>query len=170
MRACVALGSNLGDRLANLRAACVALETLPAVEGQLRTSAVYETTPIDCAPESPAFLNAAVEFHYQGELLTLFRALQNIELAMGRASIRQKNEPRVIDLDLLYFGDTIREDSVLTLPHPRITERAFVLAPLQDLDPELILPGQSRRVSDLLAMIDHSGIYRTNFSLRGTGI
>ncbi len=162
----MALGSNLGDRLANLRAACDALDALPGVESELRTSAVYETVPVDCAPGTPAFLNAAAEFDYTGEIMSLFQALQDIERAMGRASVRKKNAPRVIDLDLLYFGEITRSDANLTLPHPRITERAFVLAPLADLDPLLILPGQNRTISELLAEIDCSGIRQIQSSLR----
>jgi 2-amino-4-hydroxy-6-hydroxymethyldihydropteridine diphosphokinase len=161
----VALGSNLGDRLSNLRAACEALEALPGVEGKIRTSAVYETAPVDCPPGTPAFLNAAVEFIYAGELLSLFQALQDLECKMGRASVREKNAPRVIDLDLLYFGEITRSDAALTLPHPRITERAFVLAPLADLDPGLVLPGQIRPISELLAEIDPSGIRRIKLTL-----
>jgi 2-amino-4-hydroxy-6-hydroxymethyldihydropteridine diphosphokinase len=150
MRVAVALGSNLGERLANLRNAQKDIAALSGALPPMRSSGIYETEPVGCEKGAAKFLNAAIEFGYEGEALDLMHKLAAIEKLLGRPSAHPKNVSRPIDLDLLYFGDLEIETADLHLPHPRITEREFVLRPLSDIRPDLILPKQSEPVSVLL--------------------
>ena len=150
MRAGVALGSNLGERLANLRNARKEIAALSGVLLPLRASAIYETEPVGCEPGAAKFLNAAIEFGYDGEAEELMRALATIETLLGRSASHARNVSRTIDLDLLYFGDLEIETAELQLPHPRLTEREFVLRPLTDIRPDLVLPKQTESVGALL--------------------
>ncbi|HEX8490109.1 MAG TPA: 2-amino-4-hydroxy-6-hydroxymethyldihydropteridine diphosphokinase, partial [Chthoniobacterales bacterium] len=135
MRAAVALGSNLGERLANLRNARKDIAALSGALPPMRSSAIYETEPVGCEKGAGKFLNAAIEFGYAGEAMELLRQLAAIEKLWGRPGAHPKNVSRTIDLDLLYFGDVEIETADLQLPHPRIAEREFVLRPLADLNP-----------------------------------
>ena len=146
----IALGSNLGDRLAHLEAARQALARLHTGPEAPLISPVYETEPVDCAPGTAAYLNAVMEIEYNGEPLALFHALQEIERNQGRPPNHGRNTPRTLDLDLLYAGDCTLDTPALTLPHPRITSRRFVLQPLADLHPGLVLPGLNKNVTQLL--------------------
>lgn len=157
MRAGVALGSNLGDRLGNLSAARTAILELPGVNPPVSSSPVYETDPVGCEPGAPGFLNAVIEFTYDGEPTELFRELRQIESSLGRPTQHERNVSRSIDVDLLYFGDTILATEQLTLPHPRIFQRRFVLQPLADIQPDRILPGQTKTIRELLALAPSSG-------------
>ena len=150
MRVAVALGSNLGERLANLRNARKDIDALPGALPPMHSSAIYETEPVDCERGAGKFLNAAIEFGYAGEALDLLRQLAAIEKLWGRPGAHPKNVSRTIDLDLLYFGDMEIKTADLQLPHPRIAEREFVLRPLADIRPDLVLPKQSEPVSALL--------------------
>lgn len=150
MRAGVALGSNLGDRLSNLREARSAIEALGDVRPPLLASAVYETEPVGCAADTAKFLNAVIEIEYAGEARDLLRELVEIETRLGRPASHARNASRTLDLDLLYFGDTAIETPELQLPHPRIAEREFVLRPLADIRPDLVLPKQTESARDLL--------------------
>ena len=150
MRAGIALGSNLGDRLATLRAARAQLSELPKLEKPLLVSAVYETDPIGCEPNAPPFLNAVIEIGYSGDARALLGELRQIEAALGRPVMHERNASRTLDLDLLYFGETQPSESDLQLPHPRMRERRFVLEPLYDIRPELVLPAQREDVATLL--------------------
>jgi len=156
MRTAVALGSNLGDRLDNLCSARQKIIDLPDVRPPVLSSAVYETDPVDCEPGAHKFLNAVVEFDYEGDPLNLWKQLVAIEIALGRPLNHQRKVSRKIDIDLLYFGDTEIDRDELQLPHPRMHQRKFVLRPLADLGPELILPRQAKRVRELLAQSDDS--------------
>ena len=151
MRAGVALGSNIGDRLANLRNARKDVAALQGVLPPLRSSAIYETEPVDCEKGAAKFFNAVIEFGYAGEAHELRRALAGIEKMLGRPSAHERNVSRTIDLDLLYFGELVIESSELRLPHPRIVGREFVLRPLAEIRPDLVLPQQTETVSVLLA-------------------
>ena len=153
MRCGIALGSNLGDRLAHLRVACAAVRLLHTGPDAPLVSPIYETDPVDCAPDSPAYLNAVIEIGHEGGALGLLRALQQIEHREGRPAAHAFHSSRTLDLDLLYMGDTALQSPALTLPHPRIAERRFVLQPLGDIRPELILPGQTQPVAALLAAL-----------------
>jgi 2-amino-4-hydroxy-6-hydroxymethyldihydropteridine diphosphokinase len=146
----VALGSNLGDRLANLRAARTAIESLDRVRPPLLASPVYETEPVGCAADAAKFLNAVIEIEYAGDARDLLRQLVEIETRLGRPASHARNASRTLDLDLLYFGDAQIEMPELQLPHPRIAEREFVLRPLADIRPDLILPQQVESTRDLL--------------------
>lgn len=153
----MALGSNLGDRMAILRNARKAIAKLGDVRLPIRASAIYETEPVDCEAGATKFLNAVVEFEYAGEPQDLRRELAGIEESLGRPESHTRNTSRPIDLDLLYFGQLELETKELRIPHPRISGREFVLRPLADLRPELVLPKQTKPVSELLAECAKSG-------------
>jgi 2-amino-4-hydroxy-6-hydroxymethyldihydropteridine diphosphokinase len=150
VRAGIALGSNLGNRLANLRAAIDALRGISETGEPFLEAPIYQTEPRFCPPGSPDFLNTVVEFGYGGSPLELLASAREIETGLGRTRSGLQNEPRVIDVDLLYLGDLVHDDADLELPHPRIGERRFVLQPLAEIRPELRLPGHERTVSELL--------------------
>ena len=150
MRAGIALGSNLGDRLAKLKAAREQLERLPNVRPPILASAVYDTEPVACEPNAPRFLNAVIELGYDGEPTDLLHDLKRIEAELGRPPDHERNRSRTLDLDLLYFGDVTTSGPQLKLPHPRMHERRFVLQPLHDIRPELVLPSQNENVAALL--------------------
>ena len=117
----------------------------------MQLSAIYETEPVGCEPGAAKFLNAAVEFGYEGQPGELLHALGTIEKTLGRPANHGRNVSRKIDLDLLYFGEAVTTTTELALPHPRIFGREFVLRPLADIRPDLILPGQPKSVAQLLA-------------------
>ena len=149
MRRCVlALGSNLGDRLDMLESAC---DYLADVFGGLRLSQVYETEPVGCPAGSPSYLNACVEVETDMPAEELLELCMRIEQELGRTRSGVYGEPRPCDIDLICCGNECCHTSTLTLPHPRAHEREFVLRPLCDLDAQLVLPGQTRTVSQLLA-------------------
>lgn len=149
----IALGSNLGDRADHLRHALQLLhERVPGLI--LRAAApVYESAPVDCAPGTQAFLNTVVEIEAPLRPHALHALLQDIEQTLGRPAQREKNAPRTLDLDLLYADDFVSSDPALILPHPRLHLRRFVLQPLADIRPDLILPGQTATVAQLLAQL-----------------
>jgi 2-amino-4-hydroxy-6-hydroxymethyldihydropteridine diphosphokinase len=160
MRAGVALGSNLGERLAHLRNARKEIAALSGTLPPLRCSAIYETEPVDCEKGAAKFFNAAIEFGYSGRPEELRRELAGIERILGRPATHERNVSRPIDLDLLYFGEVEMETAELRLPHPRIVDREFVLRPLADIRPDLVLPSQTEAVSILLLRLPASGVVR----------
>lgn len=127
----IGLGANLGDREAALRAAVVALNTLPGTRVR-RVSPLYGSAPVDAG--GPDYLNAVAELATTLAPAALLKALQTIEQAAGRERL-YRNAPRTLDLDILWFGEQVIATPELTVPHPRIAERAFVLRPLSDLAP-----------------------------------
>jgi 2-amino-4-hydroxy-6-hydroxymethyldihydropteridine diphosphokinase len=157
MRTAVALGSNLGNRLENLRAARAQIIKLVMVQSPVVSAAIYETEPVGCEPGALRFLNTIVEFDYQGDPVRLLEELFRIEESLGRRRNHQKNVSRTIDIDLLYSGDRRINNERLQLPHPRMHERKFVLQPLADIQPERVLPGQTRTVRELLAELKEPG-------------
>jgi len=157
MRTAVALGSNLGDPLGNLRAARKAIVDLAGVQPPVLSSAIYETEAVDCEPNAGKFLNAVLEFDYEGDPTDLWKKLMEIESALGRPRHHARNVSRKIDIDLLYAGEIHIDTQELQLPHPRMHSRQFVLQPLLDIRPDLILPNQTKTVRELLAQIDESG-------------
>ena len=157
MRTAVALGSNLGDRLENLRAARRQIIELDEVQPPILSSGIYETKPVDCERGASKFLNAVVEFDYEGDPVQLLEQLVRIEQSLGRKRDHQKNVSRTIDIDLLYCGDRQIDNERLQLPHPRMHLRKFVLQPLTDIRPDLILPSQTRTIADLLAEPEDCG-------------
>lgn len=148
----IALGANLGDRHENLEAGFRLLDRLD-VRGHALRSGLLETAPVDCAPGDPLFLNAVAEIHYAGEPEELLRRLQEFERELGRAPSGERpvNAPRPLDLDILYIDDLELTTPTLTVPHPRMTARRFVLEPLAQIRPDLVLPGQTKTVAELLA-------------------
>ena len=151
MRTAIALGSNLGDRLAHLRAARREIIALENVGGPVIASRVYETEPVGTDADAGAFLNAVIEVGFDGEPDSLLADLQAIEVKLGRPTRHPRNAPRTIDLDILYIGDRVLHREAIAIPHPRLHLRRFVLAPLADICPRAILPGRVKCVADLLA-------------------
>ena len=148
----LSLGANLGDPLANLRAARAAIAALPEV-ALLASAPVYETEPVGVPAEFAhlRFYNTVVIIGTSLDAHRLFAGLQKIELALGRKRTLRQNAPRLIDIDLIYYdGQTLRSGG-LVVPHPRWTKRRFVLQPLADVRGHLVLPGHDRRVRDILA-------------------
>ncbi len=161
IHAVVGLGSNLGDRLGELRAAVRRLSRATTVE---RISPVYETAPIG-GVEQGAFLNAAVLVSYDGDAESLLELLLAIELAAGRVRL-ERNGPRTLDLDILYIEGVALESERLIVPHPRLVERGFALRPLVDLLPDAVDPGTRvsyRRLADM----NRDEVVRTTLDLIG---
>jgi 2-amino-4-hydroxy-6-hydroxymethyldihydropteridine diphosphokinase len=157
MHAIFSIGSNLGDRLAHLTQARDALARLPQTR-LLACSRVYETEPMDVptAIQNPDFLNAVVIVETSVEVHALALAMHNIEAQIGRTPSTFRNAPRVIDIDLI-AGDVLALDEPdLQIPHPRAAIRRFVLEPLAELRPDLILPSQPRSIRELLAALPTS--------------
>jgi 2-amino-4-hydroxy-6-hydroxymethyldihydropteridine diphosphokinase len=153
----IGLGSNLGDRAANLRRAAMALR---ALLGPLRASRVYETAPrLDL--DQPPFLNAVVEARASFPPEALLNLLLGVEATLGRQrDLARPKGPRVIDLDLLLYGDHLQQSDRLTLPHPGLAHRRFVLAPLRELAPALAPPGLGATIDALWARCDDDGDLR----------
>ena len=153
MLAYIALGSNLGERRAHLEAAFAALAVLPGTR-LLARSALYETTPLGPAGQQD-YLNAAAAIETTLAPHALLAACLAIELTRGRVR-RERWGPRTLDLDLLLHGEAVIHDEHLRLPHPAMLGRAFVLAPLCDLAPNLLLDGIP--LGEHLARLDQSGV------------
>ncbi len=149
----LALGSNVGDRLANLKEAIAALT--PQMEVKAR-SEVYETPPWGYE-DQPKFLNQVVRAKTYLDPEPLLKHLKRLEVALGRQA-SFPNGPRLIDLDILFYDDLVLYSPALTIPHPRLHERAFVLLPLMDLDPELVHPINKKSVREMLASCNTEGI------------
>jgi 2-amino-4-hydroxy-6-hydroxymethyldihydropteridine diphosphokinase len=147
------LGSNLGDRAKYLSDALRLLRTLPGVR-VTAVSPVYETKPVGLV-DQPDFLNLVVALETDLPPAPLLAACQGVEYALGRKRDVRWG-PRTLDIDLLCHGSVISADPALTLPHPRLTERAFVLVPLSALAPELKLGGKTAR--ELAAATDRTGV------------
>ena len=147
--AIIALGSNLGNSREILNNAMARLQKLST--SPLLKSSLIETAPVDCPPGSPIFLNAVVGLTpHAGETPeTLLAKLQALEKEFGRKPKQILNEPRPLDLDLIAFGNETRATASLTLPHPGAHLRKFVLQPLAEIAPDLILPGQTKTVAEL---------------------
>ena len=160
MRTAVALGSNLGDRLGNLRAARKAILSLANTKPPVLSSAVYETEPVGCEPGAGKFLNAVFEFEYDGDPARLLEQFIQIEESLGRKRDHRLNVSRTIDIDLLYCGDQRIKSEQLRLPHPRLHLRTFVLRPLSDIRPDLILADRKKTIRELLTKVGQTGEVR----------
>jgi 2-amino-4-hydroxy-6-hydroxymethyldihydropteridine diphosphokinase len=154
--AIIALGSNLGDSASLIRQAVDRLQRWSDVP--LRRSSLWRSAPVDCPPGSPSFINAVVLVVPRADETpeSLLARLQALEVEFGRRPKRRLNEPRPLDLDLIAFGAERRQTPRLILPHPRAHQRRFVLEPLAEIAPDLILPGQTRQISELLAALGNS--------------
>ena len=161
MRTAVALGSNLGNRLENLRTARRRILEIGGVNPPVFSSGIYETDPVNCEACASKFLNAVIEFEYDADPLKLLEETGRIEESLRRERHHAKNVSRTIDIDLLYCGEHQIDNKQLQLPHPRMHLRQFVLRPLSDIRPELTLPNQRQTIRQLLAQSDEStGVVR----------
>ncbi len=156
-RAGIAMGSNIEPRSLHMKQAADFLHGV-CEDGVFRISRCYETDPVDCAPGTSSFLNAVAEISTSLSPEEFLAKLQAYEISQGRPARHDKNSPRTIDLDLLYLGDRVSEAEHLTLPHPRATSRAFVLIPLSEISPDLVLPGQHQNIASLASQCDDSGL------------
>jgi 2-amino-4-hydroxy-6-hydroxymethyldihydropteridine diphosphokinase len=151
------LGSNLGDRLANLQGAVDAIRDTPDVI-VVDVSSVYETAPVDLSEDSPEFFNLVIVGETTLEPRTLLERAQAIEDAFGRKRSEEKKS-RTLDVDLVMVGTTETEQSDLTLPHPRAHQRGFVLVPWSEIDPAAELPGRGP-IAPLLEAVGAAGVTR----------
>jgi len=149
----LALGSNLGDRQANLKQAIASLSPQMEVKAKSR---VYETPPWGYT-DQPKFLNQVVKVDTYVGPEQLLKHLKRLEIALGRVPSFQ-NGPRLIDIDILFYDNMILNTPLLVIPHPQMHERAFVLMPLNDIAPALSHPGIGKTVSEMLVSCDTTGI------------
>ena len=149
----VALGSNLGDLRKIILDALARLRNFS--DGPILKSSLWQTSPVNCPPASPNFVNAIAGFVPRKNETpeSLLKKLRELEKEFGRVEKKFPNEPRPLDLDLIAFGNETRNSPELILPHPRAHLRKFVLQPLSEIAPDMILPNQSKTVSQLLAEI-----------------
>ena len=154
MNVVIGLGANLGDRLGALRAACEAIAKLGTIRARSR---VFETEPVGMTNQ-PRFLNAAVALETRLSPGDLMSALLDVERAMGRVRA-EKNGPRTIDLDLLWIEGVTLATELVTVPHPRLKDRAFALAPLLDVAPAAREPATRMAYAEIA--LDASGIRAT---------
>jgi len=151
----IALGTNLGDRLANLRATLCSLPPAVTVTDE---SHIYETPPWGYE-DQPAFLNMVVKAETDLKPKSLLEYLKQLEVELGREQNFHWG-PRLIDLDILFYDDLVLDSPPLVIPHPRLHERAFVLVPLADLAPDFVHPLLNHSISELLANVNTIGITR----------
>ncbi len=156
IRSAIALGSNLGDSLSNLQEALKILAQTPSVTLQAQSS-WYQTVAV--GPPQPDYVNGCVLLEVELTPQELLDTLLKIEAQFGRVR-RERWGPRTLDLDLLLFDDLILETPTLQLPHPRMTERAFVLVPLAEIAPNWIEPVSGKAIAQLVQRVDCSGIHR----------
>lgn len=159
-RVYLALGSNIGDRRGNLREA---LQRLRAVVELHKISAIYETEPVGYV-EQPRFFNLVCAGTTLLPADELLRAAKEIEWQMGRRPTF-RNAPRPLDIDILFYDDIRLESEHLTIPHPRLRERAFVLVPLAEISPDLVDPISGKTVRDLLNGVTQEGIGKVDETL-----
>ncbi len=155
-RAVISIGSNLGERRVNLQGAVDSLADTPEV-WVTAVSSVYETEPIDSPEDAKHFLNAVVLLDTTLSARTLLDRAQAVESAYGRESGAARNAPRTLDVDLIVVGDRHADDEDLVLPHPRAAERAFVLVPWHDIEPEAEIPGVGP-VAELVEKAGREGV------------
>jgi 2-amino-4-hydroxy-6-hydroxymethyldihydropteridine diphosphokinase len=148
--AIVALGSNLGDSRKIILDALAQLQNFS--DAPILKSSLWQTSPVDCPPDSPRFVNAVAGLVPRNDETpeSLLKKLRELEIEFGRMPKSVLNEPRPLDLDLIAFGNETRNLPELILPHPRAHQRRFVLQPMNEIAPDFILPGQGGTVAQLL--------------------
>jgi 2-amino-4-hydroxy-6-hydroxymethyldihydropteridine diphosphokinase len=156
----VALGSNLGDSRRIISGAMARLQSFS--NRPIRKSSLWQTSPVNCPPDSPMFVNAVAGLVPQKEETpeSLFEKLRLLEKEFGYRPRKIPNEPRPLDLDLIAFGAETRDTPELILPHPRAHLRRFVLQPLNEITPDFVLPGQDKTVSQLLAELSSDEVLK----------
>lgn len=147
----LALGGNLGDVSGAFKTAVKKLEAAGMMN--IKLSHFRRTTPVDCAPGTPDFLNAALTGDWAGSAEELFAVCQSIERESGRAAVHGINTPRPLDIDIILFDDQIVNSNILQIPHPRAAQRLFVIAPLAEIAPEMIFPDTGKTVSDIFKIL-----------------
>lgn len=154
----LALGSNMGDKALYVREAMTELQKL--VTTRLEQSSLWQTRPVGAGAESEDYVNAAVRLRVPENLtpLELLGETQRIEAAFGRPAKRQKNEPRALDIDLIDFAGRLVSHERLVLPHPLAHLRLFVLKPLEEIAPDLVLPRQTKTVKELVRLLPGLGV------------
>ena len=159
------LGSNVGDRRANLQAA---IDALPARGVRvLASSSTYDTEPVGEVLDQPEFLNAVIRIETDLDPEALLGACKAVERELGRAAGGVRHGPRPIDVDVLLLGDVAYESERLTLPHAQVTARRFVLVPLLEVDPDVVLPDGTRAADALAALGDDAAVRRSGEPLGG---
>lgn len=146
----ISIGSNQGDSVAIVRSAIGELRSF--ADPGFRASSLWRTSPVNCPPDSPDFINASVAFTPRAGVSpeSLLVSLKQVERRYGRVRAGSRNAPRLLDLDLVLFGDELRTGAELELPHPRAIERRFVLEPSAEVGPELSWPGVGKTIAELL--------------------
>ena len=146
----LSLGSNIGDRESNLAQATMALSINYEIT-DIKSSSYYETEPLYNKTQ-PDFLNSIVRFSTTLKPFDVLDIIQKVEKMLGRPTIREKNQPRIIDIDILFHGDAVIETEELSLPHPMISLRKFILIPFAEVEPDFQIPHSNLTIKDL---IDH---------------
>ena len=154
MRVGIGLGSNLGTRTEEL---ALARAWLRSLDPGARFSGVYETEAVDCPLGSPSFLNQAAEISWRGSLFSLLDLCQAYEQSRGRKTVRSRNQPRALDLDLLYADGREVRTARLQLPHPRMGGRRFVMEPLAEICPVRKIPGLAGTVGETAGWLGSKG-------------
>tara|TARA_X000001036_G_scaffold438718_1_gene487331 strand:- start:56 stop:565 length:510 start_codon:yes stop_codon:yes gene_type:complete len=144
----LSLGSNLGDRESNLAQATIALSINYEIN-KIQTSSYYNSEPL-YNKNQPDFLNSVVKFSTTLGPFDILDITQKIEKMLGRSKVKKKNQPRIIDIDILFHGDAYLETKELSIPHPMIPNRKFVLIPFAEIDPEFNIPHSKLKINDLL--------------------
>ncbi len=157
VRVFIGLGANLGDREKSVRAAVDCMKRIPETR-VVRLSSLYETDPVGDVPQGK-YLNAACELASRTLPGPFLKVLQAIEMSLGRNRAREVRwGPRTLDLDILLWGDLVHAEEGLEIPHPRLHERSFVLAPMAQIAPDLVHPRLGRSMRDLAESVGSGGV------------
>ncbi len=144
----LSLGSNLGDRESNLAQATMALSINFEISG-IKSSTYYESEPL-YNKDQPEFLNSVVKFSTTLKPFDVLDVIQKVERMLGRPDKREKNQPRIIDVDILFHGDAVIETKDLSIPHPMISLRKFILIPFAEIEPGFEIPHSNLTINDLI--------------------
>ena len=156
----ISLGTNLGDRLTNIDYAIEKVNSIKLFD-IIAISNIYESKPMYNINQD-YYLNLVFQYSTSPNIATLLDSLQQIEFEMGRKIHRAKNSPRTIDLDILTFDNMIVSNDTITVPHPKINERLFVLLPLADIDAQFVIPGNNKDIISLINSIDNNNDVKLN--------